>query len=148
MRRTNEPVVEEFRGESISVDGVDHWVCDGCGETLMSPEAARQQAERLQGEYRLRHRMLSAGDITALRKGLGLTQREFEKMLGVSTPTVSRWEHGAVPTLTADRLMRCIRSIPDAESLLRELVGLPERRGSVLEMSRASARDGGAALEG
>lgn len=49
-------------------------------------------------------------EFKAIRKKYGWTQVEFEKILGVSSPTVSRWESNAViQTKVADNLMRAIR---------------------------------------
>lgn len=45
----------------------------------------------------------SPGFITALREGLGLTQREFGERVGVDKMTVSRWERGALRPNAAAR---------------------------------------------
>ena len=33
MRKTNEAILEELKGEVLEVPGIDHYVCDACGET-------------------------------------------------------------------------------------------------------------------
>lgn len=37
---------------------------------------------------------MTPAEIKALRQRLGLTQEEFARKLGVSFPTVNRWERG------------------------------------------------------
>lgn len=40
---------------------------------------------------------ISAEDIKAVRKKLGLTQKEFAELIGCSKPTIERWESGGTP---------------------------------------------------
>ncbi len=58
---------------------------------------------------KIRKRKLPDVDVGEFRKGLNLTQKEFAKILGVSTRTVEAWECGKnVPTPTAKNLMYLI----------------------------------------
>ena len=54
-----------------------------------------------------------------------MTQKEFESMLGVSSPSASRWESGKVPqSKPVDLLIRVARDIPGvAEYLVGESGG-------------------------
>lgn len=92
MRLTSEPMRETFRGEEFVVDGIERYVCDECGEYSISPEMADRLTERLAREYAMRHGLLAPDEIRGVRKALGLRQSEFERVLGVSTPSASRWE--------------------------------------------------------
>lgn len=50
--------------------------------------------------------ILSVMDIKSIREGLGLTQEEFARKIGVSWSTVARWERGkAKPSLLAQRAL-------------------------------------------
>ncbi len=65
--------------------------------------------------------ILSPDEIRGIRKGLGLTQEEFQRLLGVSSPAVSRWETGAMlPSKTTDNLMRVIAEVPEAVAFLMD----------------------------
>lgn len=121
LRRTTEPIVESYKGEIISVDGIEHMQCDSCGYYELSLEDADRLSSAIADEYAHRMGLLSPADIRGLRKALGMSQREFEKMIGVSSPTASRWETGAVQqSKPVDNLMRILRDVPEARSLLME----------------------------
>ncbi len=120
LRRTSEPIVEEYKGEKISVDGIEHMQCDECGNYEISLENADKLSAAIADEYARRMELLPPSEIRGLRKSLGLSQKEFEKLLGVSSPTVCRWEKGAVQQhKVADNLMRVLRENPSAAGILR-----------------------------
>ena len=109
MRRTDEPFEETFKGEIVTVSGVGHWVCDKCGETEFSAEDLREVDKAVDACYRRAHGLLAPEQIKSIRKSIGLGQKAFEAMLGVSSPTVSRWETGAaVQSKVADNLIRLV----------------------------------------
>lgn len=111
IRLSNEPITEEFRGDTFTVAGIEHYVCEDCGEVTMSTTEATRLGEALASRYRKAHELLAPAQIRALRESLALTQKEFEKVLGVSSLTVCRWERGTiVQTKVADNLMRAIAS--------------------------------------
>lgn len=111
MRRTDEPITDTFKGTEITVRGVAHWVCDSCGETVFSADDLKDYAEAENAAFREMHGLLSPSEIRAIREDHGLTQAQFEAVLGVKSPTVSRWETGAVvQTKPIDSLMRMFRN--------------------------------------
>ena len=59
--------------------------------------------------------------IRALRKRLGLTQEKFAAKLGVTFPTINRWENGrARPSpLALQRIEDLVREIGDKQLLRR-----------------------------
>ena len=116
---TCSPMVEEFKGENITVEGITRFECPQCGEYVISAAQGDELDDILYEEYRKRTGLLSPNEIKTIRKKYGWTQVEFEKILGVSSPTVSRWESNAViQTKVADNLMRAIRQ---DESFAEEL---------------------------
>lgn len=107
MRFTSEDMVETFQKEEFVVSGIDHYVCDSCGETELDVAAMRECAERIKKEYREAHGLLAPEQIRSIRASLSLSQKQFESALGVSSPTVSRWETGSiVQSKIADNLIR------------------------------------------
>ena len=139
LRETSAPVTETYKGESLTVSGVRRMQCDRCGEYELSADEADKLSRLLADEYARRHGLLSPSQIRSLRKGLGMTQRQFEEAVGVASPTCSRWENGtSQQSRTADRLMRLMRDVPG----VAERLANPETRivtgryqGEILQFS-------------
>lgn len=77
--------------------------------------------------------MITQADISRLIRNLrektGLTQEKFATKLGVTLPTINRWENGrAKPSpLAMQKLEELLRSMGDkGESLLSEFFGKKE----------------------
>ena len=122
MRYTNEPIDEVIRGVRTSVSGIGHHACDKCGNYVLDGYAIDALCKEQLRQIAEAKGLMSPSEIRALRKSLGMRQAEFEKLLGVSPPTVSRWETSAVlQTRTADILMRLIRARPELVHVLRNL---------------------------
>lgn len=67
-----------------------------------------------------------SGLVRELRERTGLTQEKFAAMLGVTLPTINRWENGrARPSpLAMEKIEALLRSMGDRGSdLLVELLG-------------------------
>lgn len=110
MRWTDEPITEEYRGENITVSGIGRYVCDQCGNDEMAAKDAERLARSLASEYAHARGLLSPDEIKEFRTSIGITQKEFERMVGVSSPTVSRWESGAMQqSKPVDNLIRAMR---------------------------------------
>jgi DNA-binding transcriptional regulator YiaG len=63
--------------------------------------------------------LLSPEEIKGIRKSLGLKQHDFETLIGVSSPTASRWETGAMlPSKTTDTLIRVLAEFPEVVEFL------------------------------
>lgn len=121
MQETRAPITELIRGVSVTVEGIEHYHCECCGNITMSIEAAEELAKKQMEEVSHAKGILAPSQIKAIRKKLGLTQKELEELIGVSSPTVSRWETGAMlPSKTADTLIRLLGEFPDAVAYLRK----------------------------
>lgn len=122
LRETREPIVEEYRGEKFTISGIRHFKCDSCGSYEIMAEDADLLSEKIADQYAERLGLLSPAQIKEARRSMGLTQVEFESLLGVSSPTCSRWENGAVQqSKTADRLIRLVANVPAAQQYLENL---------------------------
>jgi putative zinc finger/helix-turn-helix YgiT family protein len=83
--------------------------CEICGETFYTVEQADQRQERAIERARQDDNLLTPRQIKSVREDLGLTQRQFEDLLGVGEKTCVRWENGRVCQNTAtDRLIRLL----------------------------------------
>ncbi|WP_165253637.1 type II toxin-antitoxin system MqsA family antitoxin [Adlercreutzia sp. ZJ304] len=119
MLRSLDPIQSVFKGETMEVKGVEHWKCASCGEVEFESKDLDALDKAENQIYRELHGLLSPQEIRSLRSSYGLKQNQFEQMLGVASPTASRWETGAViQSKTADNLMRLMREFPQAASLL------------------------------
>lgn len=113
MRFTDGPITETHKGEKFTVDGVRRWVCDECGNDLMDVDEAERLAREVAKMYAERNGLLLPEEIREARASLGLTQEQFERLLGASFPAASRWENGAtVPSKAVCKLIRGIRDDP------------------------------------
>ena len=119
MRRTDEPLIEKYRGVEISIDGIERHVCDSCGNDVMSAEMATKLGRALVAGYAKSMGLLSPMEIREIRKSLGMNQRDFEELIGVSSPTVSRWETGVMTQpRSTDKLLKAIRDVPEVGKYL------------------------------
>lgn len=76
MRKTNEAILEEFKGEVLEVPGIDHYVCDACGETAFDACDMKKLHEQLDHAYRSRNGFLTPEEIKGLRKASGRRQHK------------------------------------------------------------------------
>lgn len=125
MFRSLDPIQTIFKGDSLNIEGVEHWKCEHCGE-LEYDSADLDALDRAENRaYRELHKLLNPEDIRSIRKRYKLTQSQFELILGVAAPTVSRWETGSVvQTKVADNLMRMIGEFPEAAESMAKRVGI------------------------
>lgn len=79
-------------------------------------ESVKQMGSIMRGEN-VPHRrtVLSAVDVKGLRERLGLTQKQFSGMIGVSIKTMQNWEQGRrEPEGPAKALLRVVEKEPQA----------------------------------
>jgi HTH-type transcriptional regulator / antitoxin MqsA len=120
MRPVVSPIREPINGESVTVGGIAHLHCDGCGERLFDLESLRKVEQGAMDVYRQRHNLLSGEEIRGIREKLGLTQAQLAAMLRLGANTLSRWEAGRnAQTAAMDILLRLLRDVPTARAYLR-----------------------------
>jgi len=110
--------VISIAGRKTSVE-VEGYRCASCGEVYFTPDQA-DTAQRLAASVlRKKEGLLAPEDIRAIRKRLGLTQADLERLLGVGPKTVVRWERGTVfQSSSVDRLLRVVAELPEAARIL------------------------------
>jgi putative zinc finger/helix-turn-helix YgiT family protein len=95
--------------------------CTKCGEFSID----RTADQEIELAFRKLAHLLTAEDIRAGRKRLGLTQQEFAALLGVADATVSRWETGTqVQQRSLDGLIRGVLDVPEFRTYLCTLHGV------------------------
>ena len=99
--------------------------CAECGESLYAPGQLDATLRRASDAIRREEGLLSSASIREIREKLGLTQHEFEKLLGVGPKTVVRWEKGTVfQNRSTDSLLRVIDALPESARFLAQLHGV------------------------
>lgn len=112
---------------SVIVD--DEWLrCASCDEDFYTPSQADQLHERAIRQIRLEDGLLPPDAIKELRKRIGLTQRDFERLIGTGEKTCVRWESGRVcQSVAADRLIRLLAANQENVQILAALSGIALR---------------------
>jgi len=116
-----EAISVDLRGETISVDGIDHGRCTQCGEVYLDLDSTERLQQETVRRLRKARGLLTPAEIRDLRTSLGLSQARFEKLLGTGPKTVVRWEKGTVfQSVTADKLMRLLLAKPELATLVSD----------------------------
>ena len=127
---STEPITDTIKGLSVTVYDMHHLKCESCGEVCLPADAAKAFSRAFFDEKRRVEGLLSPDEIKAARKEYGLSQAEFEAVLGVSSPTVSRWETGkSVQTKTADNLIRSFIDYPCAAFDMMQRAEIKPKKG-------------------
>ena len=93
--------------DNVHLSHVDIWVCNACGEEIVSIPRSMELMKSIAESILLKPKSLSGAEIRFLRKNLTLKINEFAQLLGVDRVTVSRWENEhEKPSKSADRLIR------------------------------------------
>jgi len=116
-----------FGRRHVVVDD-ERMICPDCKESFYLPEQLEAVERRAAEQIRRDEGLLTRDEIRAVRRRLGLTQAQFEQLLGVGPKTVVRWERGSVcQNASADRLMRLVDAYPANAQFLRTLHGIAPR---------------------
>lgn len=110
--------------------------CGDCGEEIYLPGMMDATLRRASDRIREEDGLLQPEQIRAFRTSLGLSQADFEALLGVGQKTVVRWERGTVfQGQAVDSLIRLLQSVPAAltEQARRQGVRLRPSRQTIGE---------------
>ncbi len=125
--------------ESVRLVGVTVLRCCACGRVAQTRLEGLRELERLVTNALVRKRgRLTAAEFRWLRKRLHLKGTELARLMGVSGPTISRWETGATPVSSfADRLLRSIVAHKGAAPLfdVDELASIDDEDTAPLELA-------------
>lgn len=111
----------------IRLEAVEMYECDRCGESVFTPEQAREVDRQVKLAARQRLNLLHPEAIVGIRKRCNLTQEEMEQLFGLGQKVVIRWEKGRVmQSKTADVLLRLLDRNPAIIDELRQIQGQRE----------------------
>jgi putative zinc finger/helix-turn-helix YgiT family protein len=96
--------------------------CESCNEGFFAPEQMKTYERAVKNEIRKKYGLLSPDRITEIRKKVGLTQEELERLLGTGQKVVVRWESGKVIQGSGhDNMLRLIERDPKTIEILRQI---------------------------
>lgn len=99
----------------------DFYRCEACEEEFYTPAQSKAVSRHARERAREEFGLLFPEEIRALRERLGLTQAQFEALLGVGRNTVVRWENGHVyPNAATNALLRLLEANPENARLLAD----------------------------
>jgi putative zinc finger/helix-turn-helix YgiT family protein len=118
LRRTMEnyrlPLVGEW---GVTLEEIEITHCASCGGRGVSIDRMAPLMRGIAAAVVNKRGRLAAPEVTFLRKHLEYTGARLAKALGVTGPTVSRWESAREPIgPSADRLLRALVLIHDREA--------------------------------
>jgi len=135
----------EVRGEAFSVNA-HYYRCTSCDEEFETSNSEYDPMAEAYRMYREKHSMLFPEQIKEFRHRYELTQKELTSLLGWGAVTLSRYENGALPSLSHDRelqeagtqagLMKLIELTPAALSERKR-----RRLNSILLLERGRRSD-------
>ena len=106
----------------ISLDSVEMYQCQHCGENFFTPEQAREASLKVKSAAREQVGLLHPEAIVSIRKRCNLSQEELERLFGLGTKVVVRWERGKVlQSKTADVLLRLMDHNPAIVDEIRKI---------------------------
>jgi putative zinc finger/helix-turn-helix YgiT family protein len=111
-------------GRTVEVPD-EFYRCRACSEEYYHPGMLDAVLKRAVARVREEDALLTPDQVRGIRQKLGLTQPQFECLLGVGANTVVRWERGTVPQgSAADSLLRLLDALPENARFLADLHGV------------------------
>lgn len=115
----------DYGGARLLVAGLEHSVCQVCGEEVVLPVQARRNELRYADAKRAHDRLLVSHEIHAWRDRWNLTQQFAATLLGGGVNAFSKYERGEViQSRSMDLLMRASDQFPGLLEYFAELAGV------------------------
>lgn len=83
-------------------------VCEACGQQVFPVSTGKVNYLAKIDAYKREVGLLSGEEIKAIRTKLGLSQKQFSKILGCGEKTITRYENGAIQDKVFDNFMRML----------------------------------------
>jgi putative zinc finger/helix-turn-helix YgiT family protein len=125
-------------GRSVAVED-EFYRCHRCAEEYFHPGMMDAVMRRATAQIREEDGLLTPEQVRRIRRKYGLTQPEFERLLGVGANTVVRWERGTVPQgSAADSLLRLLDQFPENARFLADLHGVELPKDGMKQRTKAA----------
>src|SRR5262249_42772102 len=100
-----------YGNQTISVSGLENYVCGTCGADPAFPEQIRRNELRIADAKRRANGLLTGAEIREVREELGLSQPEAAALFGGGPNGFSKYERGEViQSVAMDRLLRVVHA--------------------------------------
>ncbi len=83
-------------------------VCDDCGEEILDFELDEDNLRRAYKRYKKNHALMTAEEISNLRKKYGISQRTLATLIGCSQATIVGYESGSIQNNTHNSIMHML----------------------------------------
>lgn len=113
--------VVPVRGEDIELDSTIR-MCR-CGNELFDDHLEDQNLSKAYNMYREKHQLMSPEGIKRIRERYGLSQRTLGKILGWGEVTIYRYETGALPDNSHNKMLKLLGNPDIMKTLLEESKG-------------------------
>ena len=103
----------KYRGYPCIVPKAWISVCDECDEQAFSPQEVKRWDTLFIEQLAEKHAFLTPSEITELRDSLGLNQKDFALLIGVTARSLREWERSDLPnpaSRSADLVMKLLRA--------------------------------------
>ena len=131
----------KFKGYPFTVAEAWIGVCDTCGARIFSPKETQRWNELFVQSLQAQQATLSAEEVAALPKQLGLSITDFALLIGATRQSMHNWTRTprkADPTRTADLMLRLVSASARSGSVdvIAFLLDEAKKWGLELEVQR------------
>jgi len=103
-----------YKHAPIYISETEMYECASCGKRFFTPDQVRALSLAVKKQARVKAGLLTPDEIVAIRKKLGLRQSELERLFGLGSKVVTRWETGrVVQSRAADVALRLLALDPE-----------------------------------
>ena len=113
MKKVRDEFFGTYNHRPIPVPDVEMCECASCGKRFFTPDQVKVVLLAVKRRARVKAGLLAPEEIVAIRKKLGLSQSELERLFGLGAKVVTRWETGrVVQSKMADVALRLLALDP------------------------------------
>jgi HTH-type transcriptional regulator/antitoxin MqsA len=114
VKKVRDEFFAKYKHALISVADVEMCECWSCGKRFFTPDQVKVVLLAMKRQARVKAGLLAPEEIVEIRKKLGLNQSELERLFGLGSKVVTRWETGrVVQSKAADVALRLLALDPE-----------------------------------
>lgn len=104
-------VTTKVRGEQVTVTNVAERRYQKTGEVVFDQKLDDERLEAVYRAYAKVHHLVYQDEIKLIRHKIGISQRGFATLLGLSRASIEQYETGSLPTTSASRRIAMLRNV-------------------------------------